>query len=117
MVLGRRALRSDIPINLPKQFEGEAEEMRNKLLMYRFRTLSQQSASIIECDGEESPRMAQILGALLSVVEDPVSRAEILSFVRGVDASRDVGRLADQRLLSTIARRQEGGEWDCPRTC
>ena len=109
-VLGRRALRSDIPINLPKEFEHEAEELRNRLLMYRFQTLSQQSACSIECHDEDSPRIAQFLGSLLSVVEDPVSRAEVLSFVRGVDVGRDVGRLADHRLLSTIARRQEADE-------
>ena len=106
-VLGRRNLRSDIPINLPKQFDREAEVMRNRLLMYRFRTLSGQSACTIEHQQGDSPRMTQILGPLLSVVHDPVSRAEILSFVRGVDARRDVGRMTDHRLLKMIARRQE----------
>ena len=36
-VLGGRPLRRDIPISLPRCFEEEAEALRNKLLMYRFR--------------------------------------------------------------------------------
>ena len=35
--MGGRRMRDDIPINLPPSFKDEARELRNKLLLYRFR--------------------------------------------------------------------------------
>jgi hypothetical protein len=35
--MGSKELRSDIPINLPEIFKEEARELRNRLLLYRFR--------------------------------------------------------------------------------
>jgi hypothetical protein len=72
--MGGRPLRGDIPINLPQRFSGEALQLRNKLLLYRF--LHKETTKIDEglLQSDMEPRLNQILLPLLSIVPDPSVR-------------------------------------------
>jgi hypothetical protein len=75
--MGQRKLRSDIPINLPKEQEEEARALRNQLLQYRFNTLDNIKLKEHLVDDEFSPRLNQILVPLLSVSESKELHHEI----------------------------------------
>jgi hypothetical protein len=75
--MGQRALRTDIPINLPNDQKEEALAIRNKLLMFRFENLDTMRIHEHLADPAFSPRLNQILVPLLSVVEDEELRNEI----------------------------------------
>lgn len=74
---GARPLRGDIPINLPPTFKDEARELRNKLLLYRFRRRHEITLDPSLADPTLEPRINQIMLPLLSVVSDPRLRAEL----------------------------------------
>src|SRR5438094_3333146 len=67
---GRRELRDDIPINLTADYKREALELRNKLLMFRFRSFGKRAVDPGLVDRSIEPRLAQIFVPLLSVIED-----------------------------------------------
>ncbi|WP_271586818.1 hypothetical protein [Bradyrhizobium sp. CCBAU 53415] len=67
---GTRRLRDDIPINLPPTFKDEARELRNKLLLYRFRRRHEIKLDPSLVDPTLEPRINQIMLPLLSVVND-----------------------------------------------
>ena len=75
--MGQRKLRSDIPINLPDEQKDEALTLRNKLLMYRFKTLDSLKLKDHFENSIYSPRLNQILIPLLSLIEDKTLREEI----------------------------------------
>lgn len=75
--MGQRKLRSDIPINLPDEQKDEALALRNKLLMYRFKTLDSIKLKDHFENSIYSPRLNQILIPLLSLIEDKALRDEI----------------------------------------
>lgn len=79
---GQRALREDIPINLPDAYKDEALRLRNKLLLYRFRNHGRKAAIRAYVDPTLEPRINQIFVPLLSVVDDPAIRAELRAFAR-----------------------------------
>src|SRR5213594_4225792 len=67
---GGRKLRDDIPINLTGEYKREALELRNKLLMFRFRSFGKRQIDPALVDRSIEPRLAQIFVPLLSVIED-----------------------------------------------
>jgi hypothetical protein len=75
--MGKRPLRSGIPINLPDAQRDEARELRNQLLWYRFTTLRSAAIDTAAYDERLSPRTNQIVAPLLSVVSDPTLRTSI----------------------------------------
>jgi hypothetical protein len=96
--MGQRTMRADIPINLPERQKDEALALRNKLLMYRFKTLSSIKVNDTLIDPMLSPRMNQILMPLLSIIDDEKLRSEIRTTVRAFDK-----RLVGDRSLSLEA--------------
>ncbi len=56
-----RPLRPEIPISLPRSFEDEAEQLRNKLLQYRFRRFATPLEPLMNDEAGLDPRRAQIL--------------------------------------------------------
>jgi hypothetical protein len=74
---GRRPLRADIPIHLPREMKAEALELRNRLLHYRFCNLFKikpdPSALIVGVE----PRLNQTASSLLSLIDDTALREEI----------------------------------------
>lgn len=77
-VLGRRRLRSDVPLNLSDDFRREALFLRNKLLLYRIRTRGvPRPVDEAGIPGVE-PRLSQIFRPLLATVSDSRSRDRLL---------------------------------------
>ncbi|WFU32406.1 hypothetical protein QA635_39015 [Bradyrhizobium brasilense] len=74
---GARPLRNDIPINLPPTFKDEARELRNKLLLYRFRRRHEIKLDPSLADPTLEPRINQIMLPLLSVVSDRMLQGEL----------------------------------------
>jgi|SRR6266850_685319 len=79
--MGRNRPRADTPLHLPESFSQEAERLRNKLLMFRFRNLKQYSITEATA-GLLEPRISQIFAPLLSLVSDEKARNEILDLIR-----------------------------------
>ena len=77
--MGTRPLREDIPIGLPASLKEEALELRNRLLHFRLCNLFKikTDPSVISPDIE--PRLNQTALSLLSLVDDPALRAEIMA--------------------------------------
>jgi hypothetical protein len=67
---GGRKLRDDIPINLTADYKRQALELRNKLLMFRFRNLGKRTIDPTLVDRSIEPRLAQVFVPPLSVIED-----------------------------------------------
>jgi hypothetical protein len=74
--LGGRRLREDIPINLPDEYQTDALELRNKLLMFRFRHYGQ-VGRVSWIDRHLEPRLNQVFGPLMSLIEDEQARTEL----------------------------------------
>src|SRR5438445_2409938 len=90
---GGRKLRDDIPINLTGDYKREALELRNKLLMFRFRSFGKRQIDPALVDRSIEPRLAQIFVPLLSVIEDASARDAFGEVARGYHK----GRVADSR--------------------
>jgi len=73
-------IRSDIPINLPEQFEVEAETLRNKLLMFRFRSWHLINPDIGADINVGVNRIAQVFSPLLAVTQDANAKDVIRSY-------------------------------------
>lgn len=80
--MGGRSLRGDIPINLPERFKREARELRNKLLLFRFRMRAETRIDESLAEPSLEPRANQILLPLLSIVGDEALRADLLAAAR-----------------------------------
>lgn len=97
--MGRSRLREDIPINLPSETQDEALEIRNKLLMFRFRNRGDRKADAALIDRSIEPRLNQIFVPLLSVVKDEETRKQIQALAR--EYSRE---MVDDRSMGTEAQ-------------
>lgn len=75
--MGGRPLRRDIPINLPPSFKDEARELRNKLLLFRFRHRHTVKLDETLIDRRLEPRLSQIFAPLLSVITSPAVRDDL----------------------------------------
>jgi hypothetical protein len=80
--MGQNRLRNDIPINLPPGHKDEARELRNKLLLFRFRNLHRQQSVEDLVDRAIEPRLNQVFVPLLSIIEDPEAREELQELAR-----------------------------------
>lgn len=102
MVPGRRG---EAPLNLPAEQEADALALRNKLLMFRFRTRLGTTLDPSLTDHDLEPRTNQILLPLLSVVQDETIRRSIRGFAaeREGDIRRDRSLTLEGDLLSILA--------------
>jgi hypothetical protein len=112
--MGQRRMRADIPLNLPAEFRTESESLRNKLLLYRFRYLSQKTKqthnlTAIVDNRKLEPRMKQLLAPLLLITPSELIRGSILEFAEGyqrellVDRGMDVEAQVIE-ILAEIAK-------------
>jgi hypothetical protein len=92
--MGQRRLRADIPISLPEAQKAEAESLRSKLLMYRFRYLGRTKAVDELVDRTLSPRLNQVLVPLLSIIDEEEVRTDVRRAARAYDAELAVARSA-----------------------
>jgi hypothetical protein len=91
--------REEIPLNLPPEFHSEARALRNRLLMYRFRTRNAiRPAPLGRALGVE-PRVAQVFAPLLAVAADEEARQRMLAA-----AQTKTGELAAERGASVEAQ-------------
>jgi hypothetical protein len=95
---GGRPLRDDIPISLPQSFKDEAQSLRNKLLLYRFRNHKTGRQSEAP-DRAIEPRLNQIFLPLLSVVSDEKDRDELRALAR-----RYHGEMVNERGMDLEAQ-------------
>ena len=88
--MGQGRLRGDIPITLPETFKTEALQLRNQLLLFRFRNYLKGSAADDLVDAQVEPRLNQILLPLLSLIEEPQARQDL----------RDLGRRMHRQVIA-----------------
>ena len=67
---GRRPLRADIPIHMPKEMKAEALALRNRLLHFRFCNFFAIKADPAVLMAGVEPRLNQTASSLLSLVDD-----------------------------------------------
>ena len=105
--MGRRTLRTDIPINLPDAQKEEARALRNQLLWYRFTTFRTMGISPDAYDPALSPRQNQIVAPLLSVVPERYLRTCIQRIVKASHAAIAADRAAspEGQLLEVLVER------------
>jgi hypothetical protein len=80
--IGGRVLRDDIPISLPPEHREQAQHLRNKLLLFRFRNLRGPKPGEGLPDRTIEPRLNQIFLPLLAVVRNPRDREELRALAR-----------------------------------
>src|SRR5207302_7865273 len=80
--MGGRKLREDVPINLTASYKTEARDLRNKLLLFRFRNISRRTVDPSLVDRSIEPRLAQVFVPLLSVIEDADARQALRQVAR-----------------------------------
>jgi hypothetical protein len=81
--MGQLRLRDDIPITLPEAHKADALQLRNQLLLFRFRNFGKHAARENLVDRTIEPRLSQILVPLLSIIVSPEIRDELLTLGRG----------------------------------
>jgi hypothetical protein len=96
---GERPLRRDIPINLPDLQRAEAQMLRNKLLLFRFRNFRSVNATPPLLDENLEPRLNQIYAPLAAVIDNEGARADLRE-----SAQRNSGRLRAERAASIEAQ-------------
>jgi len=108
-VLGDGGLRPDIPINLPREHAIEAEQLRNQLLLFRFRNLATPRRTDEFVDRAIHPRLNQIFAPLLSVIADEGTRSDLkevaVSYHREMMADRNSGIEAE--ILEVVQKHGE----------
>lgn len=102
--MGQYGLRINVPINLSPQYKEEALEIRNKLLLFRFRNLNKRAPDEDLVDRTIEPRLNQIFVPLLTIIENPEARKDIQELARGYNkemiAERGMGMEA--QILEVI---------------
>jgi len=100
------SLRSNIPINLPIEQEAEAQILRDKLLLYRFRNFTHSGSPKPIKDAQLEPRMHQILAPLLSIAVDRQDEDAILKHAKGAQAALDDarGQTLEAEVLTIIKK-------------
>ena len=95
----RPKTRKDIPLHLPRDFEENALQLRNKLLMFRFEHYGQlEYDSSLEINGVE-PRVNQVMIPILSLVSDEKKKKKIVEFIKAYNK-----KLSKYRSDSTQAQ-------------
>jgi hypothetical protein len=74
-------MRQDVAINLPAEYKTEALELRNQLLMFRFRHYGKAGVDPALVDRTVEPRLAQIFVPLMSIVENAQARESLLELL------------------------------------
>lgn len=73
--------RPDMPLILPEEFEKEAQTLRNKLLLWRFRTLGKTPVnSTFSLEGIE-PRLKQIILPMASIIKNEALLSDLKDFI------------------------------------
>jgi hypothetical protein len=97
-------LRPGIPASFPEEAWEEAKQLRNRLLMFRFKNYYSVKPPDQLLDCKIHPRLAQILYPLFSVIRDPGVRDRLLRFMEDQDAKLKEAKLDSKegRILQAI---------------
>ena len=96
---GSHELRGDIPIQTPAALHSEAQALRNRLLHFRLSTLFSTHPDGERTSKDIEPRLNQIILPLLSLIDDPTLRADVLDRLR-----RQQARTIDERQQTLEGR-------------
>lgn len=80
--MGQQRLRDDVPINLPPVHKEEALQLRNKLLLFRFRNFNKRKPTEELVDRKIEPRLNQVFAPLLSIIDEPQARSDLQELAR-----------------------------------
>jgi len=80
--MGLGGLREEIPINLPASFKQEALELRNKLLLFRFRNVGKVTPHTELVDRSIEPRLNQVFVPLLSIIQDRKAQDDLRDLMK-----------------------------------
>ena len=110
--MGLQKLREDVPINLPAEQKEEARQLRNKLLLFRFRNRGKATIDPKLADPSVEPRLNQIFVPLLSIIEAQAAREELRRLVRGYNEEiiSERGMGIEGQLTAVIKDIIENGE-------
>ena len=102
--MGTKQFRRDIPISLPAIQQQEAQILRNKLLLYRFRTFHKKQIKPHFFHHPVEPRIKQIFAPLISVTEDLDLQEQLdeLATSLSEQIKTDRGNQIEAKLLSCI---------------
>jgi len=106
--MGRGSLRRDIPRNLRDSFYDEARDIRNKLLMWRFRNFHKEISEQDEILEGVHPRLHQIITPLLEIIESDEMKNSLKNFVRGYNSelTADRGLSRESDIVFSICKIQ-----------
>lgn len=110
--IGLSSLREDIPINLSAQHAAEALSLRNKLLLYRFRSRFENRLLEQFRDPMIEPRLNQISLPLMSIVGDVAARERLRARMRRVNQEQltERGQAREGQVAAIIKDFLEKGE-------
>ncbi len=102
--MGQLPLRDDIPISLPAAYRAEALALRNRLLLFRFRTLGRAPVAPALVDRAIEPRLNQVFAPLHAVVADPETQRDLRDLARRYNREliADRGLEVEAQLLEVI---------------
>jgi hypothetical protein len=102
--MGSGELRPDIPINLPVAYRGEAQVLRNKLLMFRFRNRNKPRNLAGMTDAGLEPRLNQIFNPLFSIIDEPAARDRLRVIIAQAqkDLVQERGYKVEGQVLEVI---------------
>lgn len=102
--MGGRRLRQDIPISLTETYKAEALQLRNKLLLYRFRNYGKANSGAGFRDTSIEPRLNQIFAPLINVVSDEAVRDDLSALARELNTEliEDRGLDVEADILAII---------------
>lgn len=104
----RTTKRKDIPVVLDKTFWSQAEKLRNKLLMFRFRNLNVTPNTDLEELSKVEPRLRQTLLPIFSIVQDADLRREFVKYALDfqeqmfADRNLEIDAVIAERLLNLL---------------
>lgn len=98
------SLRSGIPLNLGDEHKEEARRLRNQLLLYRLRNFSRARSWDRAADRDLEPRLQQIFGPLVSLIDDAAARGRLVSTLRkyNEDLAEERRESVEAQLLTVI---------------
>lgn len=97
-------IRADIPLNLDERFHEETRQMRNQLLLYRLRHFRSAGMGTLSGRGDLEPRLQQIFGPLVSVIENEADRNRVISVLEKMNEKLvdERSEAAEAQLLAVI---------------
>jgi hypothetical protein len=98
------SIRSEIPLNLDETFREEARLIRNQLLLYRLRNFKNARRPGRAGDRDLEPRLTQIFGPLLSIIDDSSARERLVGVLGkyNEDLAEERQESAEAQVLTVI---------------